>query len=872
VIDSGIVHVTGSDEDARSLALGNGELSIEDHTLTVSSSGSSTLDGFLAVAGTLTLGDPTTYAGSQNSGGINVGGTLNISNTFEMTGADGGPANAQINDTSIGQTSLVHVLGTGSIVRDTSSGPQTIGPRVDNDGTVSVQTGTLRLAEGDAGSTAGSYSISSGATLAVAPSNGNFEAPTISGAGTVDVAGGDTTVGSTDSFTVPNLHIDGNGTFTLNQDLSIPSLIVAGSGHRNGTGTLTVTGTADFSDLQLDGGTTTVAASVPSFDISHFLGVASGATLNLDHATTYAGSSDSNGINVDGALNIASSFTMSGIDGNSGGTPDQINNSGVVHVLAGGSLVRNTSSGTVTIGPSLHNDGTVSVQTGTLAASTGLTQAGGVTTVASGAELDGPVTVSGGVLEGNGTLGGPVSNTGGTVAPGSSPGTLTITGDYTQGAGGTLAEEITGTTPGTEFDQLLVGGVLSLDGTLAIDSSSFTPASTDTFKIISGATSRSGTFATITGATAGSEVYMPRYDADGVTLTLTTTPPPSNNGKPSISGTPAVGQTLTCDNGSWTGNPTGFSYQWSSDGTPIPGATAQTYVVQSADQGHTLTCTVIASNNGGPSQPATSAGVAIPAAAPPPAAPTNTTAPSISGTATVGQPLSCSNGNWNNSPTGFGYQWNRIGTPIQGAAGSTYEVQIPDEGTTLTCTVTATNQSGSTQATSPGIQVPVPFKRGCPAATGTVSGTTIGLARLGMTQHQARHAYTHSSNRGFQFKDFFCLTPFGIRVGYASPKLLKTLPRHQRRRLAGRVVWISTDNARYAIKGIRAGATLTTARLALPHGDYFRVGKNYWYLAPAGTTTAVLKVRHNIVEEIGIADKHLTRSHKANRNLMTSFE
>jgi hypothetical protein len=186
--------------------------------------------------------------------------------------------------------------------------------------------------------------------------------------------------------------------------------------------------------------------------------------------------------------------------------------------------------------------------------------------------------------------------------------------------------------------------------------------------------------------------------------------------------------------------------------------------------------------------------------------------------------------------------------------------------------VTATNQSGSAQATSNGVQVPVPFVLGCPAATGSVSGTTVGLAKLGMTRRQARHAFTHSSNRGFKFKDFFCLTPFGERVGYASPKLLKTLPRRERRKLAGRVVWISTDNARYADNGIRAGATLSAAEKALPHGDFFRVGKNFWYLAPAGTATAVLKVRHSIVEEIGIADKRLTRSHRDNRILMTSFE
>ena len=89
-------------------------------------------------------------------------------------------------------------------------------------------------------------------------------------------------------------------------------------------------------------------------------------------------------------------------------------------------------------------------------------------------------------------------------------------------------------------------------------------------------------------------------------------PPPSNNALPAISGTPSPGNSLTCSDGSWSNNPTGFAFAWSRDGSPISAAAAQTYAVQAADQGHTLTCTVIAHNDGGSSSPATSAGVAVP--------------------------------------------------------------------------------------------------------------------------------------------------------------------------------------------------------------------------------------------------------------------
>ena len=46
---------------------------------------------------------------------------------------------------------------------------------------------------------------------------------------------------------------------------------------------------------------------------------------------------------------------------------------------------------------------------------------------------------------------------GGTVSPGASIGTLTINGNYTQNANGTLRIEVAGTSPG-QFDVLAVNG------------------------------------------------------------------------------------------------------------------------------------------------------------------------------------------------------------------------------------------------------------------------------------------------------------------------------------------------------------------------------------------------------------------------------
>ena len=77
------------------------------------------------------------------------------------------------------------------------------------------------------------------------------------------------------------------------------------------------------------------------------------------------------------------------------------------------------------------------------------------------------VALKAGRLAGTGVLNGSVDNTGGTVAPGASPGTLMLSGNYTQGSGGSLAIEVEGT-GGGQFDRLAIGGNATLGGTLAL--------------------------------------------------------------------------------------------------------------------------------------------------------------------------------------------------------------------------------------------------------------------------------------------------------------------------------------------------------------------------------------------------------------------
>ena len=89
-----------------------------------------------------------------------------------------------------------------------------------------------------------------------------------------------------------------------------------------------------------------------------------------------------------------------------------------------------------------------------------------------------------GTVKGNaGTLQGAVENHG-TIAPGESPGTLTIQGDLVQAADGKLVIEIGGSVPGS-FDVLNVSGKFTLGGTLEIDLlNGFTPGANDVFDFL----------------------------------------------------------------------------------------------------------------------------------------------------------------------------------------------------------------------------------------------------------------------------------------------------------------------------------------------------------------------------------------------------
>jgi hypothetical protein len=70
--------------------------------------------------------------------------------------------------------------------------------------------------------------------------------------------------------------------------------------------------------------------------------------------------------------------------------------------------------------------------------------------------------------------------------------------------------------------------------------------------------------------------------------------PPVNVDVPHVSGTGAVGATLSCTMGNWEGEPTSYAYQWLG-GTSTLG-TGETYTVGESDVGASITCVVTATN------------------------------------------------------------------------------------------------------------------------------------------------------------------------------------------------------------------------------------------------------------------------------------
>ena len=182
-------------------------------------------------------------------------------------------------------------------------------------------------------------------------------------------------------------------------------------------------------------------------------------------------------------------------------------------------------------------------------------------------------------------------------------------------------------------------------------------------------------------------------------------------GVPAIDGTAQVGQALSVDvsgiaDADGLGNAT-FSYQWvSSDGTTdadIQDATGSTYTLVSADEGKTVKVRVSFTDDAGNPESLSSAPTAV--VAPKPNSPA-TGAPSVSGTAEVGETITAETSGIADADglgnATFSYQWvssdGSTDADIQDATDSTYTLVSADEGKTVKVRVSFTDAVGNPES------------------------------------------------------------------------------------------------------------------------------------------------------------------------------
>jgi len=288
---------------------------------------------------------------------------------------------------------------------------------------------------------------------------------------------------------------DANGTYDIRSDAAILGGQFENFGTfkksaGTGTSSMSVNGSPDNTIFDILGGTVEVDSGTLMLGRSlastgGTLIVAAGAVLDLNSAGIfgqYAGTYNGTG---------AGTLRMTG--GQIG-----INGSGATFNFQGNLF--QWSGGNINLGAPLDNQGTI--------------------TIAGNVGINGSGFVNHGIIKGNGSISGSITNNG-TVSPGLSPGKLTINGSYTQGSTGILNLEIGGSTPVTEYDQFAVSGSAALDGSLNLTLiNGYRPKVGDVFQVISFG-SFTGQFATInfTGFTA-----TVTYAASGITIKVLTVP------------------------------------------------------------------------------------------------------------------------------------------------------------------------------------------------------------------------------------------------------------------------------------------------------------------------------------------------------------
>ena len=232
----------------------------------------------------------------------------------------------------------------------------------------------------------------------------------------------------------------------------------------------------------------------------------------------------------------------------------------------------------------------------------------------------------------------------------------------------------------------------------------------------------------------------------GVTVTVNDNDTPNTpaTGAPTISGTAQVGGTLTADTSRIADNDglTGatFAYQWLADDAEIAGATGSTYDLTSSEIDKAIKLRVSFTDDGGNDEILTSAatGVVSPVVQQQIANNPATGAPTINGTAQVGDTLTADTTGIADadglSGATYSYQWiandGTADTDIADATDSSYTLVAADDGKTIKVEMSFTDDAGNRETLTSTATSSVAARPNSPA---TGAPTISGTAQVGET-------------------------------------------------------------------------------------------------------------------------------------------
>jgi outer membrane autotransporter protein len=463
-LNQGTISTTGNNDNAISTS-GTGDTVTNEGTITTNGSNS---QGIVAPGSNTTVINSGAISVTGGAVAIEVGSNRTVTNSGTASGATGvllaGDDNQLNNSGTVAGTagSAISVTGNnnvvtlaaGSVINGTSSstgaGNQFV---LTGLGTVSGNvTGfsTLTMSGPGVWSIGGSVDTSAGTPSATNIVAGNLiitgSLTNTNGGGVTIANGAVLTIGNGGSGGSVTGNIADDGTLVL--DRSDPFAFadaISGSGGlvQSGTGLSTLSGGNSYSGAtQVDAGT--LQAGAPqAFSPASAYTVASGATLDLNNVNSTIGS-----LSGAGSVTLGSATLTEGADNTSTTFSGAISG-------AGGFIKAGT--GTLTLAGTSSFSGPLTAVAGTLRVDGTL-----VSTPAS--------VANGAVLEGTGTIGGPVTiANGGTIGPGDAPGTLT-TGPLTLNSSSIVNYELgTANVVGANVNDLInVNGNLTLAGLLNV--------------------------------------------------------------------------------------------------------------------------------------------------------------------------------------------------------------------------------------------------------------------------------------------------------------------------------------------------------------------------------------------------------------------